>query len=125
MRLRLMPGARMLWIVVTKLIAPSTEEIPIRCSATIQASIPLPGRKSVDESGTYDVQPAAATSQKMDPYSTTPPATSSHHESMLRRGNAMSRAPIISGTRKFPNPAAIGTMTMKIIVVPCSEKSWL
>ena len=46
-----MPGARMLWIVVTKLIAPSTEEIPIRCSATIQASMPLPGRKSVVESG--------------------------------------------------------------------------
>ena len=51
MRLRLMPGARMLWIVTMKLIAPRTEEIPIRCSETIQASIPLPGRKSVDESG--------------------------------------------------------------------------
>ena len=37
----------------------------------------------------------------------------------------MSRAPIISGTRKFPNPAAIGTTTMKIIVVPCSVNSWL
>ena len=30
----------------------------------------------------------------------------------------MSRAPIISGTRKFPNPPRIGTMTRKIIVVP-------
>ena len=37
----------------------------------------------------------------------------------------MSRAPIMSGTRKFPKPAAIGTTTMKIIVVPCSVKSWL
>ena len=47
-----MPGARMLWIVVTKLIAPSTDEIPIRCRLTIQASMPLPGRKSLFDSGT-------------------------------------------------------------------------
>ena len=31
----------------------------------------------------------------------------------------MSRAPIISGTRKLPKPAMIGTTTRKIIVVPC------
>jgi hypothetical protein len=37
----------------------------------------------------------------------------------------MSRAPIISGTRKFPKPAQIGTMTRKIIVVPCIVKSSL
>ena len=30
----------------------------------------------------------------------------------------MSRAPIISGTRKLPKPARIGTMTRKIIDVP-------
>jgi hypothetical protein len=37
----------------------------------------------------------------------------------LSRGNAMSRAPIISGTRKFAKPARIGMTTRKIIVVPC------
>ncbi len=31
----------------------------------------------------------------------------------------MSRAPIISGTRKLAKPARIGTTTRKIIVVPC------
>jgi len=31
----------------------------------------------------------------------------------------MSRAPIISGTRKFPNPARTGVLKRKIIVVPC------
>ena len=31
----------------------------------------------------------------------------------------MSRAPIISGTRKLAKPAMIGTTTRKIIVVPC------
>ena len=30
----------------------------------------------------------------------------------------MSRAPIISGTRKFPNPARIGTTKRNTIVVP-------
>ena len=37
----------------------------------------------------------------------------------------MSRAPIISGTRKFARPAQTGTMTRKTIVVPCIVTSWL
>ena len=37
----------------------------------------------------------------------------------------MSRAPIINGTRKLPNPARIGTMTRKIIVVPWIVTAWL
>ena len=37
----------------------------------------------------------------------------------------MSRAPIISGTRKLPKPARIGTMTRKIIVVPWIVTTWL
>ena len=39
-------------------------------------------------------------------------------DSALICGKAMSRAPIISGTRKFPNPAANGMRNRKIIVVP-------
>ena len=31
----------------------------------------------------------------------------------------MSRAPIISGTRKLPSPARIGTTTAKTMIVPC------
>ncbi len=49
---------------------------------------------------------------------TIPPNRKSQYERAFRRGNAMSRAPIISGTRKFPKPARIGTITRKIIVVP-------
>ena len=37
----------------------------------------------------------------------------------------MSRAPIISGTRKFAKPAQNGTMNRKIIVVPWIVKSSL
>jgi hypothetical protein len=37
----------------------------------------------------------------------------------------MSRAPIISGTRKLAKPARIGMTTRKIIVVPCIVITWL
>ncbi len=42
------------------------------------------------------------------------------YDSMLRKGYAMSRAPICSGMMKLPNPLtrAIET-TKKIITVPC------
>src|SRR6266571_1654002 len=47
-----------------------------------------------------------------------PPSRKAQYENAFRRGNAMSRAPIINGTRKFAKPARIGTTTRKIIVVP-------
>ena len=37
----------------------------------------------------------------------------------------MSRAPIMSGTRKFAKPARTGTTTRKTIVVPCIVNSSL
>ena len=48
-----------------------------------------------------------------------PPRRNAQYENAFSRGNAMSRAPIMRGTRKFPKPARIGTTTRKIIVVPC------
>ena len=48
------------------------------------------------------------------------------YESMFSFGNAMSRAPIISGIRKLPNaPARIGMTTRKIMTVPCIVNSLL
>ncbi len=38
-----MPGARIFRIVVMKLIAPSSELIPARCSANSVQSMPMPG----------------------------------------------------------------------------------
>ena len=100
MRIHDIPLARMLWIVTTKLIAPTSDEIERMCSPRIQRSWPLPGACSV-ESGTYDVHPARAAppfAKKLS-ISTTPPSRKSQYESAFSRGNAMSRAPIISGTR--------------------------
>ena len=64
MRPQLMPGARMLWIVATKLIAPSIDERPVRWIMKIQASTPPPGENASSESGGYIVQPACGGSKK-------------------------------------------------------------
>ena len=42
-RVSRMPGARMLWIVQMKLIAPISDEMPMMCRPTIQKSTPWPG----------------------------------------------------------------------------------
>src|SRR6202790_4064758 len=54
---RVMPGARMLKIVVMKLMAPRIDEAPARCSDRIAKSTAGPGWPEVD-SGAYMVQPA-------------------------------------------------------------------
>lgn len=46
-----MPGARMLKMVVMKLIAPRIDEAPARCSEKIAMSTARPGCPSADESG--------------------------------------------------------------------------
>ena len=46
-----MPGARMLKIVVMKLIAPRIDEAPARCSDRMTKSIAGPGVPALDENG--------------------------------------------------------------------------
>ena len=73
-----------------------------------------------EESGAYEVQPAAAwpPSTKKPQSMMMPALNVTQNESMLRNGNAMSRAPIISGMQKFPKaPARIGMITKKIMIV--------
>ncbi len=73
-------------------------------------------------SGAYDVQPAAAGPPvtKNDDSMITPATAPTQNESMLSLGNAMSRAPIISGMRKLPkHPTRIGITTKKIMMVAC------
>src|SRR5438876_6145019 len=71
------------------------------------------------ESGAYDVQPAAAwpPSTKKPESMMRPALHVTQNESMLRNGNAMSRAPIISGTQKVPKePARIRYSTKTITI---------
>ncbi len=56
----------------------------------------------------------------------TAPGTAVQNENMLSVGNAMSRAPIWSGTTKLPNaPIRIGMIAKKIMIVACIVKSEL
>ena len=56
----------------------------------------------------------------------TPATAVTQNDSMLRRGKAMSRAPIMSGMQKFPKaPARIGMMTKKIMIVACMVNAML
>ena len=65
MRPQPMPFARMLWIVAVKLIAPRSDEMPVRWIMKIHASIPLSGRNALSDSGAYEVQPAVGGVKKM------------------------------------------------------------
>ena len=48
-------------------------------------------------------------------------AGSSQNEMLFMRGNAMSGAPIMSGTNQLPKPPIIAGMTMKKIMIrPCA-----
>ncbi len=52
--------------------------------------------------------------------------TMNQYETMFSLGNAMSRTPIISGIRKFPNaPVNNGMITKKIMIVACMLNSLL
>src|SRR5262245_65829591 len=78
------------------------------------------------ESGAYDVQPAAAwpPSTKKPESMMRPAPKVVQNDSMLRTGNAMSRAPIISGMQKLPKaPARIGMTTKKSMNVACLGKA--
>src|SRR5207237_1092549 len=128
---RVMPGARMLKMVVMKLIEPRIDEAPARCSDRIAKSTAGPGWPDVDN-GTYIVQPAptplapGSPSTKVDSSSSANEAGSSQNEMLFMRGNAMSGAPIISGTIQLPKPPIIAGMTMKKIMIrPCEVTNTL
>src|ERR1700757_60853 len=126
-----MPGARMLKMVVMKLMAPRIEEAPARWIDRMAKSTAGPGWPEVD-SGAYNVQPAptplapGSPSKKEDIKSSAKEAGSSQNEMLFMRGNAMSGAPIISGTNQLPKPPIIAGITMKKIMIrPCEVTNTL
>ena len=98
MRNIVMPGARILRIVTMKLIPPRIEAVPTMANPRIHRSCPVP---PCTESGAKLVHPAAAApplARKPDRIAS-PPTGSSQNDSAFTRGNAMSSAPICSGTK--------------------------
>src|SRR6188472_3755981 len=94
--------------------------------ATTQRVWPGPGAPSAVDSVAYAVQPACGGPRgtKNDAVSVAVAAAIVQNDAMLRRGKAMSRAPISSGRQKFPKPPIrIGVTAKKIMIVPCIVNS--
>jgi hypothetical protein len=77
------------------------------------------------ESGGYVVHPAEAapSCDVNERMTSTLEMKKSQYEYMFSFGNAMSRAPIISGMQKLPNaPIRMGVIAQKIMIKPCIVK---
>jgi hypothetical protein len=95
------PGARYRTIVVTRLTAVMIVATPASESPINHRSTPVLGDHRSSDSGGYAVQPTfAAPPCAPNPRKTRrPPARNIQYDSAFSRGNAMSGAPICSGTR--------------------------
>src|SRR3954452_2657320 len=91
------PGARMVMIVTRKFSAVAIDDAPANCTPIVKNIWPI---GAVVDSGAYAVQPDAKDppGQKNDDSIMMPAIGSSQNDSAFRRGNAMSGAPIISGS---------------------------
>jgi hypothetical protein len=116
-RCKLIPGPRMLKIVVMKFTAPRIELIPERCKLKIARSTDPPEWKARDESGGYTVHPVPApTSTNAEDSKRINDGGRSQKEMLFKRGKAISGAPIIMGTNQFPKPPIIAGITIKKII---------
>src|SRR3954451_18697907 len=124
MRQNDMPGARMVMIVTRKFSAVAIDDAPANCTPTVKNIWPT-GAET--DKGAYAVQPdAKAPPGVRNEASIIVPATGSiQNDSAFRRGNAMSGAPIISGSTKLARPAKTGMMNRKIISDAWTLKSLL
>merc|ERR1712055_645555 len=110
----------MLAMVVMKFSEPRIEDIPARCSEKIAISTSLPLCPSVERGG-YTVQPVPTPdSMREENKSKKRAGGRSQKEKLLRRGKAMSGAPMKRGTNQLPKPPIIVGMTKKKIIT----KAW-
>jgi hypothetical protein len=107
----------MLITVVMKFTAPRIDEAPARCSEKIAKSTEGPAWAMLLARGGYTVHPVPA------PFSTAAEDSksiraggSNQNLMLLRRGNAISGAPSISGRSQFPNPPINTGITKKKII---------
>ena len=117
-RCLVLPGARLLKIVVMKLIAPRIDEAPDRCKLKIAKSTEGPEWNSIDDKGGYTVHPVPAPASTSDELtSNNNDGGSNQNEMLFNRGNALSGAPILSGTNQLPNPPIKNGLTKKKILM--------
>lgn len=110
-------GGFMLIIVVIKLMAPKIEDTPARWREKMVRSTDAPAWAKFPAKGGYTVHPVPAPASTMDDAKSSRNDGGSSQKLMLFiRGNAISGAPIISGTSQFPNPPIIIGITIKKII---------
>ena len=104
-------------IVVIKLIAPKIEDTPARWREKIVKSTDAPAWARFPAKGGYTVHPVPAPASTMgDAKRSRNDGGSSQKLMLFIRGNAISGAPIISGTSQFPKPPIIIGITIKKII---------
>ncbi|CAB4762296.1 unannotated protein [freshwater metagenome] len=121
------PGARIVKIVVMKFTPPRIVPIPPIARPITQRSPPMPGEYCEFASGAYAVQPneAAPPGVKKPAKAISPPNRKSQYDNMFIRGNATSAAPICNGMITFAKPTKSGVANISNIMVPCIVKTWL
>jgi hypothetical protein len=104
--------------VVIKLTAPKIEDAPAKCKLKIAKSTEPPECASIPAKGGYTVQPVPApTSTKDDDNNNNNDGGNNQKLILFNLGNAISGAPIISGTNQFPKPPIIAGITKKNIII--------
>jgi len=115
---KVIPGKRMLQIVVIKLAAPKIDEIPAKCKLKIAKSTEPPECAWIDDKGGYTVQPVPApTSTIADDNNKINAGGNNQKLILFNLGKAISGAPIIIGTNQLPKPPIITGITKKKIII--------
>jgi len=111
------PGDLMLIIVVIKLIDPKIDAAPDKCKLKIAKSTEGPECACILLNGGYTVHPVPApASTRADDSNNNKEGGNSQNEMLFILGKAISGAPIINGTKKFPYPPIRIGITMKKII---------
>jgi len=112
------PPERIKQIVTIRFIEPRTDEIPAKCKLYIKKSIDGDGVPTIVLNGGYIVHPAATPeSAHEDNKNKNNDAGSNQKLKLLRRGNAISGAPISNGTNQFPKPPIKRGIAAKNIII--------
>ena len=99
-RIMLMPLVRMLRMVTMRLMAPTSEAMPVIWRPSAQKSMPRPGEKVTSEFGAYMNQPPSAPPPKIhDRLTKMAPNRKVQKLKAFSRGKATSRAPICKGAK--------------------------
>jgi len=116
-RSQVIPRARILTIVVIKLIAPKIDLIPATCSLKIAKSTDGLLCPTREDNGGYTVHPVPTPlSTKLLISNKIKAGGNSQNLKLFKRGNAMSGVPIRIGIIQFPKPPTITGITKKKII---------